>query len=46
MFKIVCSWCKRVMREGESDRISHTCCPDCAAHYFPCVKMEAAEAKS
>ena len=33
--KVVCSWCKKVMKEGPEDRVSHGVCEECLEKHFP-----------
>ena len=35
--KVVCAWCKMVMRPGADENISHGCCCVCKNKYFPCI---------
>jgi hypothetical protein len=32
--KLICAWCKKILREG-SEPTSHGICPECRAKCFP-----------
>jgi hypothetical protein len=40
--KSICAWCKKILRDGPSDNISHDICPACAAEHFPSLKLDGA----
>lgn len=33
--KVICAWCKTVIKEGDDEKVSHGICPECRVKYFP-----------
>jgi hypothetical protein len=38
-----CAWCRKVLRDGPADNVSHDICPACMATYFPGLKLDGAK---
>lgn len=36
-YRVVCAWCNEEMRPGNSEHVSHACCCNCKAKYFPLI---------
>ena len=37
---VICSWCKKVMKQGDAPPeapVSHSCCDACLKKYFPLI---------
>ena len=37
--KVVCAWCKTIMKDSDGTRVSHGCCDECKQEHFSKEKL-------